>query len=375
MELRGGPGWPPVVSVCGEPNRSANRPISPFEPNCGGGTGGNRGLPLGTLLRNGCSGNGGGHVTDGFPTDNLCSNWQANGAYYGEDWVVATGAGAIQLPSAGTGGGAGGNATFSLSQPVPANDIVAGSGGGAGGGLEIVALESLDVSGTIDANGGNGGMGWTTVVGGTTVHAGWGGGGAGGSIWLSGTSVTVGRTARLTAVGGVGNPNPPNPSWSGAGGFGYIVVRDRGGDPGTWPAHIVPAPVAGRMLFDPLGNGKSEAVSLFHDSGTAGPMWTFDANDPKTGEVKSGTDLGFHVPPAPGQKVFVEFQGAPDQNGKPDPNPANWFPLGGFTPDAKALRGKGLRHLRFRIRFELGKRLKGQAPPSRVVVKRIRVRY
>ena len=341
MELRGGPGWP-RAGKCGEANRSANRRISVIEPNCGGGTGGNRGVPSGTMIRSGCSGNGGGHLSSGLQTDWICANIGAFGREFGVAWIIASGSQGVMVPTAGTGGGAGGNAAVVLGNPVPTDDIVAGSGGGGGGGLEIVAFETLSVSGTIHADGGNGGMGWSTVVSGSTISGGWGGGGAGGSIWLSGTSVVVSTTAQVTAMGGTGNPNPPNPIYSGHGGYGLVIIRDRGGDPVTTPSYIVPAPVAGRTLFDPATNGKSTAVSLFYDTGTSNPAWMFNASDPRTGEITTGSDLVFVKPPTPGQKVFIDFQGAPDLQGKPNPNPATWVPSNGYATDISSLRGKNL---------------------------------
>jgi len=375
MELRGGAGYPKATQ-CGEPNRSENRLVTVIEPNCGGGTGGNRGTPAGAVLRSGCSGNGGGHAMSGAQTDYLCSNIGAFGREFGVKWIVPTGSTAVQAPTAGTGGGAGGNAAPSTGIPSPSNDIVAGSGGGAGGGLEIVTFESLAVAGRILADGGNGGMGWSTLVGSATVSAGWGGGGAGGSVWLSGTSVAVNTGSRITAIGGIGNPNPPQPPRSGKGGDGYLVIRDRGGNPSVDPGAVSPAPIPGRSLFDPKGNGKSQATSLFYDSGTSSPAWAFDANDPQTGEVKPGMDLEFLTAPVANQKVFIAFQGAPDLNGKPNPNPATWFPAQGFEADISKLRVQGgLRHIRFQILFDLGKRIKGQSAQVQVTVKKLRIRY
>jgi len=377
MELRGGPGWPRVQKECGEINRSENRTISPFEPNCGGGVGGNRGYPFNSTFRSGCSGNGGGHERDGVATDYLCLNVQANGGYYGERWVLVSGSNnEVQAPTGGTGGGAGGNAVVSTTNTTPANDIVAGSGGGAGGGVEIVAAEPLAVYGRILADGGNGGAGYTTIVGSTTVAGGWGAGGSGGSIWLSGTSVTVQSSAVFSAQGGTGNPRPTNPARTGDGGDGYIIIRDLGGNPTlSSGSQILPKQVLGRASFTPAANGQSTAVSLFYDSGQKDPKWTFNANDPNTGEVKSGADLVFLDPPGSGQKVYIAFQGAPDLGGKPDPDPKTWFPQSAFEPDITKLGGKGLRHIRFEIRFDIGKRQKGQPAPNRVAIQELSMRY
>ncbi len=379
MELRGGPGYP-KANVCGDINKSDNRLITVVEPNCGGGTGGNRGLPLGTGFRSGCSGNGGGHMTMGFQTDYLCYNIRNFGREPCVNWVVAYGHIIVVHPTAGTGGGAGGNASITTTSPTPAKDIVAGSGGGAGGGVEIVSFETLTLKGTarILAAGGNGGAGHSTIVGSKTVSGGFGAGGAGGSIWLSGTSVVVESKAVVDATGGIGNPVPPNPSRTGNGGDGYIIIRDRGNAPTVQTgAKVTPGQVTLREYYDPPENGKSQAVSLFYDSGMANPSWFFDANDPVTGEVVPGGDLVFLTPPVKGQKVFIDFQAAPDLNGKPDPNPNLWFPPGpdAFIPDISKIKQKGgLRHIRFRIRIDTGKVEKGK-PWNRVGIERVVLHY
>ena len=136
-----------------------------------------------------------------------------------------------------------------------------------------------------------------------------------------------------------------------------------------------PAPVAGRFAFAPASNGKSQAVTLFYDSTEADPQWAFDANDWLTGEVKLGRDLTYLNPPAAGQKAYIAFQGAPDLNGRPNPNPATWFPSNGFEPDITKLRGKGLRHIRFRMLFDLGPRQKNQPAPNRIAIKEVVIRY
>ena len=378
MELRGGPGYP-KANICGDVNKSDNRLITMVEPNCGGGTGGNRGLPSGTILRSGCSGNGGGHGTSGIMTDYLCSNIGAYGREPCQQWIVATGPTGVSSPTSGTGGGAGGNAVITTGNPSPANDIVAGSGGGAGGGVEFACFETLTVksSASILAMGGNGGSGHATLAGRSTIIGGWGAGGAGGSLWLSGTSLVVENGATLHALGGVGNPNPHTPTRTGNGGDGYLILRDRGGNPDLRSSNLLPAPVSGRALFDPPLNGKSEAYSLFYDSGLMNPLWAFSFNDSKTGEVLPGGDMIFANPPGPNQKVFIFFQGAPDLAGKPDPNPASWFPqFDSYTADISKIRDKGgMRHIRFKLVLDVGKRVKGQPPQNLVSIHSLAILY
>ena len=386
MELRGGPGYP-KASVCGNLNKSDNRLITVVEPNCGGGTGGNRGLPSGTILRSGCSGNGGGHMTNGVQSDYLCSNIGAYGREFGISWIVATGPNAVAQATAGTGGGAGGNAAITTGNPSPKDDIVAGGGGGAGGGVEIEVAGSFAVRSTasVHTNGGSGGTGHSTLAGLplTTIRAGYGAGGAGGSIWLSGTSVTVDALGVLCAVGGKGNPSPPRPSRTGDGGNGYIIIHDLTGTPTVNSTSINPTPVTGRSLFAPATLGKSYAYSTWYTAASSLNLnWKFDASNPQTGEVTSGNDLTFQVPPATGQKVFIAWQGSPDVNGKPHPDPAQWYPAGNtssnpyaaYETDIGKLAAKGnLRHIRYRILFDLGK---VSVPlPRQVVISRIKFSY
>lgn len=384
IDLRGKPGYP-KASRCTDLNKSDNRLITIVEPNCGGGTGGNRGRPSGITLRNGCSGNGGGHGGDGDQTDFLCGIISSFGRDFGKRWVVTSGPSQVDVITAGTGGGGGGNTATSTTNPTPADDIVAGAGGGGGGGVELVAAGMVDVttSGNILSNGGAGGAGHMTMVNTVTVRGGWGAGGSGGSVWISGTSVSVASGAKIEAIGGIGNPNPTNPPRTGNGGLGYIIIRDRGTSPNIGSNNINPPQEASRTDYSPTNNGNSEAVSRWYDSGTATPNWAFDSNDTLTGEVVPGQDLTFLNAPLSGQKVYIEFQGAPDVNGNPDPNPANWIPNGNtmqdpcaaWTPDANVLRSAATRHIRFRVRFEIGMRNKTGTPPNIVSISRVVINY
>ncbi len=374
LDLRGGPGRPRATVDCNQVNSSENFPLIVFQINCGGGTGGNRGVPSGTLLRSGCSGNGGGHATPGERTDFRCSNVGAFGLSFGDQWVIPSGSSQTTDVSAGSGGGAGGNAATTTGQtPLPSQDIVAGAGGGGGGGVEIVAANRLVVNGTVRADGGNGGVGHTVSVGILTVAAGFGGGGAGGSIWMTGGTVTVGAGATMSALGGIGNPSPPVVTQGGKGGDGYTVVRDLSGLP-TVNGTVTPVPEATRSLYQPANAGTSVALSKFYGTRLTNPQWVFDANNPSTGQVTAGTDLTFAVPPGAGQNVVIQFQGAPDVNGQPDPNPANWFPAGNaFANDITQLRGRGLRWIRFRVQFTVP----STTPPSAAfpTISMLRIRY
>jgi len=385
MDLRGGPGWPRVIELCTETNRSENRRISPFEPNCGGGPGGNRGLPADSTFRCGCSGNGGGHAGPASQSDVLCGRPSYCGVCRGDAWVVTTGTNAVQAPTAGTGGGAGGNAMVSWSSSGPEDDIVAGSGGGGGGGLELVSAGSLTVSDTakILATGGSGGRGHSIGIGNDVISGGWGGGGSGGSIWLSGTSVRVLTRAVLDARGGIGNPGPPTPSWSGGGGDGYVIVRDRGGNPDIASDRVTPAAVAGRARFDPPNNGRSVAFSAWYDSRRSDPRWSFDASDPQTGYLTGGRDLILLNPPASGQYARISFQAAPDGGGVPNPDPRTWHPpnppedpCAAWETDLRKIpTAGGFRHLRFKFTFDIGPREKGRPPPNQIAIARVVIHF
>ncbi len=385
-DLRGDAGRPRATVDCNQVNRSENFPLIVFQINCGGGTGGNRGVPIGSVLRDGCSGNGGGHAQAGEQTDLACSNTGAFGVAFGDVWVIVSGSNQINQVSAGAGGGAGGNAaTTTVGTPPPGNDIVAGSGGGGGGGVEIESGAKLEVLGSaqINADGGNGGVGHSQ--GG--IRAGYGAGGAGGSIWLSGADVTVNTGATLTALGGTGNPNPSVPNRSGRGGDGYIIVRDLAGTPNSAGATYTPPPVTARDTFAPMRNtqgGLSEAISRFYDSGEASPFWSFDSNNPANGQIVPVKDLTYLNPPGANQTAFIEFQGAPDNGqGQPEPDPTKWFPANtmgnpcqNWATDITQIRAAGnMRHIRFRVRFQVGTTVKGATAPNRIAVSRVVIRY
>ena len=387
MELRGGPGYP-KAATCADLNRSDNRLITVIEPNCGGGTGGNRGVPSGTLYRSGCSGNGGGHLQDGIQTDYLCSNIGAFGREFGVKWVATSSSpNVVTEPTGGTGGGAGGNAAISTSNPSPAHDIVAGSGGGGGGGIELVSAGNLEVKAgaNILAAGGSGGNGYSTLAGSTTVAGGFGAGGSGGDVWLSGTSVTVEAGSTVDAQGGIGNPNPPSPSRTGDGGDGYIIIRDLGKSPLVQSgANVDPAFESTRTEYAPTTNGQSVAVSAWYDSGENAPSWSFDASNPSSGEVVGGKDLTWINQPQAGQTVKIMFQGSPDDGGKAFSDPTKWYPTGNtpaapcavWETDINKLKNQGnLRHIRFKVEFSIGARQKAAPPPNQVSISRIVINY
>ena len=100
--------------------------------------------------------------------------------------------------------------------------------------------------------------------------------------------------------------------------------------------------------------------------------------------MQTGKDLTWLNPPQQGQIVKIFFQGAPDDGGKPNANPATWYPAGNtpaapcsvWETDISKLRNQGnLRHLRFKVTFDIGPRVKGAAPPNQVAIQRIVINY
>jgi hypothetical protein len=120
-----------------------------------------------------------------------------NNDFFGLMEMNATGAvvrGELAEPTAGAGGGAGGNscntATFPTT-PFSCTGDEKGCGGGAGGGsLKILALGEIVVGplGKIDASGGAGGGGENSLSGGITRIGGGSGGGSGGHVVLQSAS-------------------------------------------------------------------------------------------------------------------------------------------------------------------------------------------
>lgn len=376
LALRGGPGMPRGVSCAA--NRSFNG--TNLALNCGGATGGNRGKIVASRIRGGCTGAGGGHAGPGESSTNECAAPFQTAPTIA--WLDPTQA-AVTAPSAGTGGGAGGNAPTTTGVSQPMTDVSGGGGGGGGGGFELCAAGSVEITGgaILRADGGNGGIGATSLVP-IQVRGGYGGGGAGGSIWLTGTSVLVDQNVRLSAVGGIGYRNLAQ--FRGNGGAGYVIIRDRAGAPDVRNgANTTPPRVTSRQAFAPSDNGESVATSRWYAAMGVAPNWRFNASDPVSGILGAGSDLAWVDPPLAGQRARISFQAAPSVAGRPDPDPSHWFPANTvadpcakWETDLSAINGAGaFRFLRFRIEFDIGDRSAGAPPPIRVAVERIRLRY
>ncbi|MDH3592740.1 MAG: hypothetical protein OER88_12720, partial [Planctomycetota bacterium] len=201
----------------------------------------------------------------GVPNASILVDGNPDNDYFGLKPVVEGGVlvdrlrGELRQPSAGVGGGAGGDAvpanTFPHPNWSPASDEKGGPGGGGGGQLRVRALGPIVFGrlGEIRCNGGRGGTGENTLfldhVGGT------GGSGSGGHVILE-TAMYVDFTDgdpgapvgdRIRAVGGPrfnGAPTDfPEVSFGGRGGPGIIQLHvprpERGVGPSPDVAGVV----------------------------------------------------------------------------------------------------------------------------------------
>jgi hypothetical protein len=138
-------------------------------------------------------------------------------------------AGELHQPSAGAGGGAGGNAIVSNSFPTtpfdPGGDEKGSGGGGGGGSIKILALGNIvfGTRGRIVASGGTGGGGENSFGGDITHIGGGSGGGSGGHIILQ-TASQIDLRAVTTVPGAL----PPGGIYA-LGGNGGAGKNDLGG--------------------------------------------------------------------------------------------------------------------------------------------------
>jgi len=285
-------------------------------------------------------GGGGGHSTPGGageadltgPVTLATSPAQGAG---GVVYPVDPSADRMQTPSAGSGGGASGGITFTLS--TYGGYQVSGSAGGAGGGfLDITSQGTISIFGTIDASGGRGGNGAATLFHGT----GGGGGGAGGGIrLLTPADIVLSDTTKITTAGGAGGTSgtptytPGAHNKGGAGGNGRIVLED--GDSvitGLGSADVMPgegSPGFYRGVFDATRfTGGGLAPWALTEPFAVGPLFSVDYQPPAVGDVIGG------IPTGMGRGlgkvgVLIEARGyalLPD--GTPDPLPSGWHTIG-----------------------------------------------
>ena len=180
-------------------------------------------------------GGGAGHATvgqDGQANDNG-NNFKLQLAPRGDGGTTYERAGnsndKLQMPEAGSGGGAAG---FTNSRPFSTSSSYEASGGagGAGGGfLDITSSGDINILGTLDAAGspGGAGAGWNNYY----ASAGGGGGSGGGLRLLTPNKILLAPTTVVTAAGGKGgtgaNPNIGASARNdgGDGGNGRIVME------------------------------------------------------------------------------------------------------------------------------------------------------
>ncbi len=150
--------------------------------------------------------------------------------------------GELNGPVAGSGGGAGGNASFTHGQPFPAlpfdpSGDEKGSGGGGGGGVALISARRVEIlgNGAIHVDGGDGGGGENTNF--LNRVGGGSGGGSGGFLVVQAPSIDLSQAHSncLTALGGRGGPGKANSfgveGAGGDGGPGVIQLQVPGGAP------------------------------------------------------------------------------------------------------------------------------------------------
>jgi hypothetical protein len=246
------------------------------------------------------------------------------------------------LPSAGSGGGAGGYG-FLVNGTFAGNDGSGGGGGGGGGFVDVTSSGNINIFGLIDCSGGrggNGGIGFFACGGG-------GGGGSGGGIrLLTPNNIDINGATLTTAggaAGGSGNPTkgdapvgPPN--LGGAGGKGRLVFED--GDSlitGIGSATLVPAegdPDNGffRGVFDASrfqgGGLEPTAITDIFLAGPNNPSFIVPVQGDFIASIPTGADRGLN-----GTSCLIEarayeilFDGSIDMG----TGPTGWKTIGYF---------------------------------------------
>ncbi len=255
---------------------------------------------------------------------------------------------------AGSGGGGGGNV-------LGTSPLVRGGGGGAGGGgisIDTAGAFTLTTGGRIIANAGNGGNGDT----GAPFGGGGGGGGSGGAIRIRAASISplINPGSELVARGGVGGAAGGGTIGPGAGGSEgrvFIETPDANADGQAndfvfdTDAVTISPPLTRGVLS--MGVGESFALSQFMDTGTTNARFSFDASNPKTGEITFetvGGDLVLREEIPEDTTVHILFQGAPED--PVSPQKPDFNALSDFTSRVEDLNG--LQFIRYRIDFDIG---------------------
>lgn len=293
-------------------------------------------------------GGGGGHTTFGSDGQGL------TGGEGGRSYPAST----DQQLTPGSGGGGGGDG----SRGVPPEGENTGGGGGGGGGAVLVSTAGrLALTGVITCDGGPGGKGGRQQASLGVPGGGGGGGGSAGTIHVRAVSIdpVVASMAGITARGGPGGEGGEGAGQGGRGARGRVRIDALDTNGNGLPDEIVtdpstalfdPAPVL--VAFSALDLGRSEAISLFLDTGTPLPRYSFTGSDPLTGLVQPGGDLQIPGGIPPAATVRILFEGAHPLAS--DPRRPDRATASGFRTDIRKL--SGLRFVRFKIVFTLGER-------------------
>ena len=306
-----------------------------------GGVGHNSQYP-GPDAGNAQGGGGGGHGGEGGTGPNeLGLLHTLKAAARGAGGVVIPSSGAAPdkmfTPSAGAGGGAGGNDQWSGSYTTYGTG--AGAGGAGGGFVDLTSSGNIYINGTIDASGSRGGNGGSPYTGTNTSAGAGGGGGAGGGIrLLTPNDIVLSATAVVTAAGGLGgtsNTQTVAQNNGADGGNGRIVLED--GDSiiaGLGSAAVSPSEGDDgfyRGVFDASrfkGGGLTpEARSEIFAAGAFNPSYETPIPSDFVAGVPVGTSLGTGK-----TAILIEAQGF---QMKPDSTPdlgsaTGWMTVGQF---------------------------------------------
>lgn len=307
-----------------------------------GGVGHNSTYP-GPDAGNSQGGGGGGHggVGGDGPNDlGTLHTLKDVGRGEGGDICPTTGGAADRLltPSAGAGGGAGGNDQWSGSYTTYGTG--AGAGGAGGGFVDMTSSGNIYINGTIDASGSRGGNGGSPYTGTNTSAGAGGGGGAGGGIrLLTPNEIILGGAAVVTAAGGLGgtsNTQAIAQNNGADGGNGRVVLED--GDSviaGLGAASVSPTEGEDgfhRGVFDASrfkGGGLTpEARSGIFAVGPFNPTYLVPIPADLIAGVPTGSSLGVGK-----TAMLIEAQGfemKPD--GTPDTSTGSgWYTVGHFV--------------------------------------------
>jgi hypothetical protein len=285
------------------------------------------------------AGGGGGHTTLGTAGTGIVSgNTGLAGPLRGgggDTYPSGSNANRMLMPSAGSGGGAGGYNMVSGGGTFGGYDATGGAGGAGGGFVDVTSGGNISIFGTLDAAGSRGGSG----AAGFYTGSGGGGGGSGGGIRLltpNDIDVTGGT---ITAAGGQGgggaipSGGAGTPNTGGNGGLGRIVMEDADSViTGLGVAMVTPGEGAEGFFRGPFDAGRFQGGGLDPSALTelfvVGPFApTF--SDPVQTDFVAGipavASRGLNM-----SSILIEGQGYPIKpDGTPDlTSPTGWYTIG-----------------------------------------------